>query len=161
MRASDGRLAALESRVQRLEDEREIAQLIASYGPLVDDGDAEAVAGLWTVDGIYEVDGLSMTGRSEIAAMVRSRGHQSLIAGGCAHALGPVHITIDADTAVAVCHSLLVTHTDDGYVVRRATANHFSLARTSDGWLISRRTSRVLDGDEEAHLLLGNGVRDR
>ncbi|WP_343287324.1 nuclear transport factor 2 family protein [Gordonia sp. SID5947] len=157
--AVDDRLAALEARVRRLEDREEIAQLIASYGPLVDDGDAENVARLWEEQGTYDVDGLSMTGRADIATMVRSRPHQGLIAEGCAHLLGPVHVRVDGDSAVAVCHSLLVRHREAGFVVHRATANHFTLDRTVGGWKIGRRTSRVLDGQESAHLLLGDGVR--
>ncbi len=41
------RLAALEQRLRRAEDELAIARLMASYGPLADAGDADAVAGLW------------------------------------------------------------------------------------------------------------------
>ncbi|WAC53581.1 nuclear transport factor 2 family protein [Gordonia sp. SL306] len=158
-RALEDRLAALEARVRRLEDSEEITQLIASYGPLVDDGDAENVAHLWDRHGSYDVDGLSMTGRDDIAAMVRSRPHQGLIAEGCAHLLGPVRVHVDGDSAVAVCHSLLIRHQDHGFVVHRATANHFTLDRTADGWRIGCRTSRALDGQESAHLLLGAGAR--
>ena len=43
---SDERLAALERRLRRIEDEREIERMIARYGPLVDAGDAEAVGDL-------------------------------------------------------------------------------------------------------------------
>lgn len=39
------------ARLRRLEDERDIARLIASYGPAVDAGDADAAAGLWASDG--------------------------------------------------------------------------------------------------------------
>src|SRR5690606_13414251 len=73
------RLAALEARLRLLEDEREIQRLVAAYGPLVDGGRAEGVAALWTEDGVYDVDGLFMSGRAEIAAMVRSAPHQNLI----------------------------------------------------------------------------------
>lgn len=153
------RLAALEARLRRVEDEQEIAQLIATYGPLVDDGDAENVAALWADDGRYDVDTGSMANPAQIAAMVRSRDHQGLIGGGCAHFLAPARVRVDGDAAVAVCHSLLIRHRDGDFVVYRATANHFTLSRTPGGWRISRRASRVLDGDERAHLLLGAGAR--
>lgn len=45
------RLAVLEQRLRRPEDELAIARLMASYGPLADAGDADAVAGLWAEDG--------------------------------------------------------------------------------------------------------------
>lgn len=155
------RLAALEARLQQLEDEREITRLITAYGPLVDSGDAEAVAGLWEPDGVYDVDEIFMQGREQIEAMVRSANHQGWIAGGCAHFLGPAHVTVDGDQAVAVCHSLMVVHGEEGFVLRRATAHHWDLRRGADGWRVTRRTSRVLDGREESPRLLNAGATGR
>lgn len=155
----EDRLAALEARLRLLEDEREIGRLIAAYGPLVDDGAADEVAALWTEDGVYDVDSRLLSGRDELAGMVRSATHQGFIAGGCAHFLGPAHITVDGDTATAACHSLLVLREDGGFVVERATAHHWSLIRTAEGWKVLRRTSRLLNGGEVAHRLLSAGVR--
>ncbi len=84
----EARLGFLEERVRRLEDERQVAQVVAAYGPLVDGGDAERVAALWEQDGVYDVDELLMSGRAQIEAMVRSPAHQRWIAGGCAHLVG-------------------------------------------------------------------------
>ena len=94
------RLAVLEQRLRRAEDELAIARLVASYGPLADAGDADAVAGLWAEDGEYDVDGWHMRSRADIAEMVRSPAHQGLISGGSAHFLGPVHIDVAGDEAV-------------------------------------------------------------
>lgn len=150
------RLAMLDQRLRRLEDEAEISRLIATYGPLADAGDAEAVAAMWVEDGVYDVDEITMTGRAEILAMVRSTNHQAWIAGGCAHFVGPVRVCVDtpAGLAEAVGHSLMVVN-DDGFVVRRATANVWQLRRTDEGWRVVVRTSRILDGRAEAPALLG------
>jgi 2-keto-4-pentenoate hydratase len=150
-----GRLALLEQRLARLEEEAEITRLIATYGPLADAGDAEAVAALWVEDGVYDVDEIKMTGRAQILAMIRSRNHREWIAGGCAHFVGPVRVSLDVDAglAEAVGHSLMVVN-QDGFVVRRATANHWQLRRTDEGWRVVVRTSRVLDGRAEAPALL-------
>lgn len=153
------RLARLEARVQGLEDELAITRLVASYGPLVDAGEAEAVAGLWTEDGGYDVEGWQMTSREDIRAMVESEGHQGLIGGGCSHFLGPAHVSVSGDEAVAVCESILVRHRDGAYSVRRAGANHFHLRRGPDGWRIRHRTTRALDGSAQARDLLGKGTR--
>ncbi|SEK73445.1 SnoaL-like domain-containing protein [Blastococcus sp. DSM 46786] len=153
-----GRLAHLEQRVQQLEDERAVAQVVAAYGPLVDGGDDARVAALWDPDGVYDVDELLMTGRAEIAAMVRSPAHQRWIAGGCAHVVGPPHVTVTGDDAVAVCHSLMVVHDDGRFVVRRATANRWRLRRGAEGWQVVDRTNRVLDGRAEAPRLLSAGI---
>lgn len=153
------RLALLEERVQVLEDELAITRLIASYGPLVDAGEADAVAALWSEDGSYDVEGWQMTSRDDVRAMVRSDGHQHLIDGGCSHFLGPATVTVDGDDAVAVCESILVRHRDGGFSVRRAGANHFRLRLEADGWRISERKTRALDGSTEARDLLAKGAK--
>jgi ketosteroid isomerase-like protein len=158
---SDDRLAELERRLQRLEDERAIERLIASYGPLVDAGESEAVADLWTTDGVYDVEGWLMSSRDDVAAMVRSNDHQGLIRRGSAHFLGPAVVTVDGDEAVAVCESLLVVRRDDGYIVWRAGANHFQLRRIDQRWQIVNRVTRPLDGRAEARELLADGVAGR
>ncbi|TQS26617.1 nuclear transport factor 2 family protein [Microbispora sp. KK1-11] len=152
------RLARLEERTRALEDEREVTRLILSYGPLVDSGSADAVAGLWDADGVYDVDELLMRGQDQIAAMVRSDAHQGWIAGGCAHFVGPPRVTLAGDDATALSYSLMVTHGDGGFVLRRATANHWTLRRTDAGWRIVTRTARVLDGRPESPALLASGV---
>lgn len=150
-------IEALAARLARLEDERDIARLIASYGPAVDAGDADAAARLWAADGVYDIDLMRMEGRDEVRAMVDSKAHQKMVAHGCSHFLGPAVVTVDGDTAVAVCESLVLVRDGDGYRVWRSTANHFALRRIDGQWRISVRTSRVLDGNPEAHALL---VRD-
>jgi uncharacterized protein (TIGR02246 family) len=156
---TEDRLAALEARLRQLEDERDIARLMASYGPLVDSGAAEEVAALWEPDGVYDIDEVYLAGREQIRAMVRSSAHQGWIRGGCAHVVGPPHITVDGDEAVAVCHSLMVVHEEGRYVVRRATANHWRLRRGETGWQVTTRTNRILDGRPESPELLATGVR--
>ena len=146
-------LQALAQRVQSLEDERSIAALIARYGPLVDTGDP-AVAELWCGDGVYDVDELLMSGATAVGDMVRSAPHQRFVRDGCAHFQGPVHIQVDGDRAQAVGYSLMLVHTEDGFRLRRVTANRWSLVRQHDGWRVTRRTSRLLDGREEARAVL-------
>src|SRR6476646_1920867 len=82
-------------------------------------------------EGEYDVDGWHMRSRADVAEMVRSPAHQGLISGGSAHFLGPVHVDVDGDEAVAVCESILVRHNEDGsgYRVWRAGANHVTLRR--------------------------------
>lgn len=154
--ADEQRLAQLESRVQSLEDRLAIYDLVAAYGPSVDAGDAAVAADLWTEDGTYDVDTGTYEGRDGIAAMVESRLHQGLLERGCAHLTGPPRVDVDGDVAVAVCHSQLVVRRVDGsgFDVVRATAHRLDLVRTDTGWLVHRRTSRLLDGGEPARDLL-------
>jgi hypothetical protein len=148
-------------RLQRLEDEHAIAKLIASYGPSVDAGNADNAARLWAADGNYDVEDWQMVGRAGVHEMVSSPSHQTLVANGCCHFLGPSVVTVRGDSAVAVCESLVLLRPDDGpadYRVWRATANHFVLARRDGQWQITTRTSRVLNGDPYAHALLTTGL---
>lgn len=176
---ADGQnIGDLWARVQRLEDERDIAALIASYGPAVDSADADSAADLWTEDGVYDVEGWQMGSAADVRAMVSSESHRELVSSGCCHFLGPVVVTIDGDTAVALCESLVLLRRTEPlpdsvfrhqawessaqeYLVWRATANHFELARTQSGWRIVRRTSRMLNGDHAAQQLLRSGLAGR
>ena len=148
----------LHVRLQRLEDEREIARLIASYGPSVDSGNADSAASLWAENGTYDVEGWRMNSRDDVHGMVSSQSHQDLVANGCCHFLGPCVVTVTGDTAVALCESLVLLRRGDEYVVWRATANHFELSRQDGGWKIVARTSRLLNGNPKAHGLLRAGL---
>ncbi|WP_055405865.1 nuclear transport factor 2 family protein, partial [Mycobacterium sp. UM_11] len=111
----------LKARLRRLEDERDIERLIASYGPAVDAADPEAAARLWASDGSYDVDGWRMQGRADVHAMVNSSAHRNLVAKGCCHFLGPCVVTVTGDSAVAVCESLVLVRDGNGYRVWRCT----------------------------------------
>lgn len=155
---SSDRLAELERRLQRIEDERAIEKLIASYGPLVDAGQAEATAELWSEDGAYDVESWPMASRHDVAAMVRSDAHQGLIGRGSAHFLGPAVVTVEGSDAVAVCESLLVLRHEQKHFVARAGANYFRLKFIDQRWQITNRVTRSLDGSAEARDLLAHGV---
>lgn len=150
----ESRLRNLERRLQELTDQVEVTQLIASYGPLVDAGTADDVAALWSEDGSYDVEGWQMRSRADVATMVNSDAHQTLISRGACHFLGPARVTVDGNTAEAVCESLLVVHRDGKWLVARAGANHFTLRRIDGRWQIERRTTRALNGSPEARELL-------
>jgi hypothetical protein len=60
----------LARRVRALEDELAIHRLIVRYGLGVDAGDAVEGAGVFTEDGVYDVDVGRMAGRDAVCAMV-------------------------------------------------------------------------------------------
>lgn len=151
-------LENLEKRLKTLEDERDIARLIASYGPLVDSGDPDAVAALWAVDGGYDTGDWQMSSRADVADMVRSEQHQGLIARGCCHFFGPPAVTVDGDRAVAICQSMLLVRRESrGFAVARAGVHLIHLHRNESGWEIVSRTARQLDGSGEAIELIAAG----
>ena len=156
---SEDRLATLERRLAVLEDERAIARMIASYGPLVDAGEAQAVAALWAEDGSYDVGDWNMSSRAEIVAMVQSGAHQGLMARGACHFFGPPVITVDGDTATAVCQSIILVRREaGGYHAMRAGVHLLTLRRAGSGWQILSRVARQLDGGAEAFGLITEGL---
>ncbi|MBP1158746.1 ketosteroid isomerase-like protein [Rhodococcus sp. PvR044] len=155
------RLLVLEQRLGILEDHNAIMRLMYSYGPSVDSGLDDVVGGLWIEDGVYDVDTGRMAGRRAIEDMVRTHPHQGFIQQGCGHIMSPAHITVDGDTAVAVCHTQLILRQPDGsgYQVSRVTANRWELIRTKDGWRVTTRTSRILDGQKGSRAILASAFR--
>ncbi|MCP5321467.1 MAG: nuclear transport factor 2 family protein [Pseudomonadales bacterium] len=154
--AIEARLATLETQLTELQDREAIRNLIASYGPLADCGDADRVAGLWQDDGVYEVGGFGASqGHAAIAALIDGATHRQLMRDGCAHLLGPVHIHIEGGRAVAVGHSCVLRHRDGGFEAYRVSANRWELTKDADGtWRVSKRSNRLLDGNPLAPALL-------
>src|SRR6185369_5708138 len=169
---SETRLAALEARMHQLEDQIALYQIMSAYGPLVDSGDAEATAALWIEDGIYDWGGGAASasgavkegpagaayGQRQIAAMVRGEYHQAIIAGGAGHVIGLPHVTITGDTAVGISYSRLYRRDGDNFRVWRVGANRWEFVRTPQGWRVTSRVNRLLDGSAEARDLLHSGI---
>jgi hypothetical protein len=136
-------LRQLRERLDRVEAELEIARAMARYGPAVDSGSAEVTAALWAEDGSYDAGISVMPSASAIAQMVRTDPHQSYIHRGCAHLVGPPHITIDGDRATAITHSQLLVWT---------------WRREASGWKVTSRVNRPLDGSDEARDLFRDAL---
>jgi ketosteroid isomerase-like protein len=149
------RLAALEQRMQQLEDQLAIHRLINSWGPAVDTGNGEAAASLFSDDAILESDLSYLIGPAAITAMVYAEGHQSLCRGGSAHIPAFPIVTVEGDQAHATGYTRVYRYTGDGYEVWRLSANHWQFRRTADGWRVTRRTNHVIDGGPEANEILG------
>ena len=148
-------MAELEARLRQVEDQLGISNRVASYGPLVDSGDGHGTAALWTEDGRYDVDTGTYEGRDGISGMVESEQHQKLVQRGCLHMTSPPAVHVTKDAAVAVTESqLVVRNRQGGFDVVRITAHRWDLVRTSAGWRVERRTSRLLDGSGTPRKLL-------
>jgi hypothetical protein len=147
----------LAARVRRLEDQVEIMQLVAQYGPAVDSGSGPAAAALWTEDGAFDaLPQRRMRGRAEIEGMVLGAGHQSLIEGGCGHVLTVPHIEVDGDEASGRSYALNLRWDAEAerFWVARVSANTWRWVRTDGGWRISDRVNAVLDGTPEHRAML-------
>jgi hypothetical protein len=153
------RLGALEARLRAAEDQLEIIRLLNSYGPLVDIGESQLVAELWADDGVYDAGGMGrLEGHDALVAMYESDGQQDLIHMGSAHVTATPRIVLDGDTAEAVAYSFVLRRSDAAWDVWRASANHWRLVRTPDGWRVAERFNRVVDGSEASHDVLRRAI---
>jgi uncharacterized protein (TIGR02246 family) len=144
---------ALARRVQALEDELAIHRLIVRYGLSVDIGDADLAAGVFTDDGVYDVDIGRMEGRDAVRAMVQSARHQGMV-GHCAHQIGPAVVELAGDDrAVATGYSRVYLHSAAGTHIYRVSCNRWQLVKRDGEWLIAHRTTRVLGNDEATGVL--------
>lgn len=153
-------VAALAERLRHVEDQLEIIQLVAQYGPSVDSGSADATAALWTADGTFAAVGaVIMHGRDEIAGMVNGAGHQSLIINGCGHVLTTPHVVIDGDEAHGRNYALNIRWDAEAerFWVARVSANTWKWRRTADGWRTTERINANLDGTPEHRSMLAPG----
>jgi len=151
----EDQIADLARRVQALEDQVAIYQLIATYGPAVDSQSAQAVGELWSEDGVYDPSGVhTYAGRAAVEGLVYREPHLSYLQAGCAHVLSLPRVAVDGDTAVAVNHSRVYLRDGTSWRLERVSANRWELERADGAWRVRRRTNRLLDGDPAARELL-------
>jgi len=156
--STEAKLRAMEARLQALEDQVAIYQLMTSYGPSVDSLNEDLTASLWTDDGAYDPGGTPFKGTAGLVSLVRSKQHNDYVKQGSAHLTTFPHVKVDGDTAVATCYSQLFIHQEGGHWrAERTSSNRWELVRTPQGWKIKLRTNRLLTGDEEARALLKKG----
>ena len=154
------RVAALEGRVQLLEDHVAILRLVGSWGPAVDTGSSQAAGDLWDETGVLESDLSRLEGPAAVTAMVESAGQQDLIARGCAHVQTAPVVTVEGDRAMVIAYSQVYLHTDQGHAVWRVSANRWECARTPAGWRITRRVNRAIDGTGASHDILTQALEE-
>jgi hypothetical protein len=157
------RVAVLERRVQGLEDHVAILRLVNSWGPAVDTGASRAAGALFDETGVLESDLSRLEGPADVVAMVESEGQQALIRRGCAHVQTAPLVTVDGDRATATTYSqvyLQAGGAGGGHEVWRVSANQWEFRRTAEGWRVTRRANRVIDGSGESHDILAGGLRE-
>jgi len=154
------RVLDLERRVLELEDRVAILGLVNRWGPAVDTGRSDAAGALFDAHGVLESDLSRLEGPAEVTAMVESEGQQSLIHNGCAHVQTAPVVTVDGDAATAITYSQVYVHAEEGHHVWRVSANRWEFRRTQDGWRVTRRLNRVIDGGPEAQAILGRALDD-
>lgn len=162
----------LEDRLRAVEDTLAIYHLVASHPPAADTATASYYRDAFTPDGVIDLGGdKSANGNEAIAAMVRTPEHLAAVAGGLCHFAGLPRVELAGDSATATSYLQIITPhqgaapmavpghgTSSGFRIHRVGANRWELKRTKDGWKVTRRTLRPLDGTDGARALLRQAV---
>ncbi len=139
-----GAVTALQRRVDHLEAELGIRELLHRYGAGLDLGDEEGWADCFTADGIWEIDGpgarqvLRLQGRDELRAWAAT--HTRAPAARHKHIVVDPLIAIDGDGATSTSYFMRVDGFDDGPTVQSLGRYVDDLVRGADGrWRFARR----------------------
>ena len=151
-----------EDRLRAVEDTLAIYHLIASHPPAADTGTDSYYRNAFTTDGSIDLGGgKGANGNEAIAAIVKTPEHQAAIAGGLCHFAGLPRVELDGDSAVATSY-LQIISPDRQAAPRELSghvgANRWELKRGKDGWKVTRRTLRPLDGSDDARALLRKAI---
>ena len=159
------RLTLLEKRLQLVEDELAIRNVMTRYGLAVDCGDVPAALSCHSEDAVYTVsaptagrdDGepaedLKLVGHQAIRDMLTSDMHQSLLP-NCAHTVGPVCVEVAEGVAKSTGYSRLYRRENETFNLMRLAINEWHFKRRASGWVIVSRESRLLGEDEAQQLL--------
>jgi len=160
-------VADQQARIQRLEDEREISQLLSLYGFLVDLPGDQPWVNLFTDDGSVDMS----FGHGAYAGVGEVQGHEALLEfikddGGVGRKrpgnfLRIMHmqgnneaIHIDGDEAVANSYSwVLRREPDGGLKITTGGVNQWHFRRVDGRWLIVSRTRREVGDPLNAEIL--------
>jgi hypothetical protein len=162
----------LEDRLRAVEDTLAIYHLIASHPPAADTGTDSYYRDAFMPDGVIDLGGgKAANGNEAISAVVKTPEHQAAIAGGLCHFAGLPRVVLAGDSATATSYLQIITPhkgaasvevsghgSSSGYRIHRVGANRWELKRTKDGWKVTRRTLRPLDGTDGARDLLRQAV---
>lgn len=160
---TDQQLENLISRVQLLEDQQAIAQLMATHPLSVDGGDGENWLTNWTEDA--QVDRLpdpekhsgdysGVYGKDMMLQEIHSPELEALRKSGLCHSATPSKITIDGDRAAATNYLLLIGVEDTGVRIRRILVSRWDFVRAEGRWMITRRTMRPVGNEDALNLAL-------
>lgn len=153
------RVEELRRRLQALEDEREIRAVLSRYGFNADLGRAEAWVGLFTPDGVLDLDPSiispsQLSGSTELRTMITTPPHKD-IEGHCQHQMQglPMIVYVDDDEAVAEGDSMTVVRDPDGSMrILMASYNRWTLVRTGEGWRIRECVRRPIGSPGQAEV---------
>jgi hypothetical protein len=159
MNELEDRIRILEDRLQQLEDDRAIRELLASYGFNADQGRAEAYVDMYTEDGALDLsrgapwaqkEGGSVPDEErEDEVVIRFEGQEALrgfitdpdghkrLEGRCLHFMGNnLKTRINGEQAVAESYNLTLLRRENEFVLFNAAVNRWTLRKVDGQWRI-------------------------
>lgn len=167
-------IRVLADRLTKLEDRLAILNLLAGSAHSSDVAADTFWHDMFTPEAVMDRGGGTPNdvGRDAIVAIVQGDGQREAIAAGMAHLAMLPTITLDGDRASAIGYLLITVPdanarpivlpgkgTSPGIGVYQVTVNRWELARTTEGWQVTRRIVRPLSA-EDARPILARGLQD-
>lgn len=146
-------MKTIEDRLQVLEDQIAIYNVISAYGPAVDGCNVDDMDKIYAEEGVYDIRDMNfeMKGLSAIRGMMNDEdGHRSLVSTGAAHIGTIPHVEISGDRATATNYTLILRRKEGEPYIFRFGISRTYLSRKSEGWRIDRRIIEGLDGRQTA-----------
>jgi uncharacterized protein (TIGR02246 family) len=143
--ASDPQREALERRVQQLEDQEQIRQVLIAYGEYLDARDYAGYASLFARDGVWTGGFGSATGPAGIQAMLEEnlgKAEPGFINKSSFHLMTTMVVAVDGDAATARSRYTFFTANADNKPVPSLAGRYVDEFVREDGqWKIKRRTT--------------------
>ena len=133
--------ASLETRLQRLEDREQIAQLLVDYGRHLDSRDLAAYAALFAEEGEWVGGFGTVKGRRNIQAFMEKSLGTGPNRGGSYHVMSNFVITVTGDTATAWSRWTFIVPGERGAVVSQAGRYDDTFIREKGEWKFQRRVA--------------------
>lgn len=142
---ADPRMAALEKRVQQLQDEKAIRAVVIRYGEYLDTRDYAGYASLFARDGVWTGGFGSVTGPAAIQEMLEKnlgKPEPGFVNKANFHLMTTVVVDVDGDTAKARSRYTFFTASADNRPTVTLAGRYVDEFVREDGtWKIKRRTT--------------------
>jgi hypothetical protein len=155
------------TRITAAEDQLEIINLLSGSAFSSDIASASYWTNMFTKDAVIDRgNNLRSKGHDEILAIVNSNEQKIAIKAGMTHLAMLPHITLYGDSAIATGFLLIVmpdstaSHValpgkgiSPGFSIYQLTINKWLLARTNDGWKVTKRIVRPITAIDSRDIL--------
>lgn len=153
-------IADLSRRLEELEDERAVRNVITRYCFAVDAEDVDATEALYWEDCEVSVDNrIFHRGSKEVRNIVTGRMHQSILP-NCSHIFAPFLVEMRGSRAIATGYANVIVRKPDGagHYIWRQSYNRFEMEKRGGVWKVHRRLS-ISAGSAEAQATLKQALR--